>query len=204
MLAAAAVAAAPGLSALQVEDVPSAGPATAVDVRSLGVLRDGDVIFLSAPDALWARMASAWSLPRYGHGHVGMIALDRVGRPLVVHASGDPTRRTATVRAVTVEKFLEEATAASVFRMRDAGRASIAARLAMAEARRGTPFDTEFSLDNGERLYCSELVWKAMSGALGRDVVPRKAWAYARRVVRLSDLESSPDLRLVARAGPPL
>lgn len=178
--------------------------AAAIDPAALGRLRDGDVIFLSAPDALWARLASRWSLPAYRHGHVGMVVLDRDGRPLVVHAGGDPTRRTAVVRAVKVDQFLHEATAATVFRMRHAAAARAAAREALGFARRAAPFDTEFSLHNGEKLYCTELVWRALSSALRRDVVPVKARAYARPVIRLSDLEASPDLRLVARVAAPL
>jgi len=186
------------------EPPPGRHSAPRVDPAALGRLQPGDVIFLSAPRALWARLASEYSLPRYRHGHVGMIVAGIDGRPLVAHAGGDPTRRRAVVRAVPVEEFLEEAESASLFRMRDQRAAPAAGRAALRYARRGVLFDTEFSLNNGDKLYCSELVWRAMSSALRRDVVPVKSSAYARKVVRLRDLEASPDLALVARASAPL
>lgn len=202
-LAATALAAPPVLSRIG-EPPVTAGHAPRVDPAALGRLRSGDVIFLSAPQALWARIASGYSLPRYRHGHVGMIVEGIDGRPMVVHAGGDPTRPRAVVRAVTVERFLEEARSASLFRMRDARAARDAGREAMRFARRAAPFDTDFSLNNGDKLYCSELIWRAMSSALHRDVVPVKASAYARKVVRLRDIETSPDLVLVAQATAPL
>lgn len=173
-----------------------------VDPADLGRLQAGDVIFLSAPNALWARLASQWSLPRYRHGHVGMIVIGRDGQPMVVHAAGDPTRSRATVRAVSLAKFLEEAETAAVFRMKDQAAAPAAAAAAAGFARRRAPFDTDFSLESRDRLYCSEMVWRALSAALHRDVVPRKYSDYGRPTIRLSDLETLPDLRLVARATP--
>ena len=203
VLAAVALAAPPVFARLG-EPPPFGEHAPHVVPADLGSMQAGDVIFLSAPKALWARMASEWSLPQYRHGHVGMIVNGIDGQPMVAHASGDPTRSRATVRVVTVERFLEDAETASLFRMKDAAAAPAAARRALWYARKNTLFDQEFSLSNGEKLYCSELVWLAMSAALGRDVVPVKASAYARPVIKLSDLETSPDLVLVATARAPL
>ena len=200
-LAAAALAVPPALSSSLAPD-PTPHHRAGVDIvdpADLGRLQAGDVIFLSAPKALWARLASQWSLPRYNHGHVGMIVIDRDGRPLVVHASGDPTRSHSTVRAVSLAKFLEEAESAAVFRMNDRA-AAPAAAAASAFARRRVPFDTDFSLKSRNKLYCSEMIWRAMSAALHRDVVPRKYSDYGRLTIRLSDLETSADLKLVARA----
>lgn len=171
-----------------------------VDPADLGRLQAGDVVFLSAPRALWARLASQWSLPKYNHGHVGMVVMGRDGQPMVIHAAGDPTRSHATVRAVSLAKFLEEAETAAVFRMKDRAAAPAAAAAAAGFARRRIPFDTDFSLKSRDRLYCSEMIWRAMSAALHRDVVPRKYSDYGRLTIRLSDLETSADLTLVARA----
>ncbi len=203
-LAAAAIVVPPALLPGLAEAGPDMAPAVRgpgiVDPADLGRLEAGDVIFLSAPQALWARLASQWSLPQYRHGHVGMVVIGRDGEPLVIHASGDPTRSKATVRAVSLGKFLEEAKTAAVFRMRNPAAARVAAAEVESYARRRLLFDTEFSLKSKNRLYCSEMVWRAMSKALHRDVVPRKAFDYGRPSIRLRDLEASPDLALVARA----
>lgn len=201
-LAAIAVAIPPALGSSLADAVHHKVGAQVVDPADLGELRAGDVIFLSAPKALWARLASQWSLPKYNHGHVGMIII-RDGKPMVVHAAGDPTQSRATVRAVSVGKFLEEAESASVFRMKD----PTAARAAAAQAQRFAdlryPFDTDFSLKSRDKLYCSEMIWRAMSAALHRDVVPHKYSDYGRPTIRLSDLETSADLTLIARARAP-
>jgi uncharacterized protein YycO len=204
-LAAAALAGPPALgSSLVDQDAVHRGAgARLVDPAELGALRPGDVIFLSAPKALWARLASQWSLPKYNHGHVGMIVAGKDGRMMVVHAAGDPTRNRATVRAVPVAKFLEEAEAATVFRMKDPAAARVAASEAARFARERLPFDTDFSLRSRDKLYCSEMVWRAMSAALHRDVVPHKYSDYGRPTIRLSDLETSADLTLVAHARAP-
>ena len=190
----------PALAGADGESAPVTRGPDMIDPAALGRLEAGDVVFLSAPQALWARLASQWSLPEYKHGHVGMVVIGRDGEPMVVHASGDPTRSRATVRAVSVAKFFEEARAATVFRMKDPAAARVAAAQVEGYARRRLLFDTEFSLKSRNKLYCSEMVWRAMSAALKRDVVPRKAWDYGRPSIRLRDLETSPDLVLVARA----
>jgi hypothetical protein len=203
-LAATAIVVPPALLPGLAERAPDMAPVVRgpgiVDPADLGRLEAGDVIFFSAPQALWARLASQWSLPRFRHGHVGMVVIGRDGEPLVIHASGDPTRSKATVRAVSLGKFLEEAKTAAVFRMRNPVAARVAAQEVEGYARRRLLFDTEFSLNSKNRLYCSEMVWRAMSKALKRDVVPRKAFDYGRPSIRLRDLEASPDLALVARA----
>jgi len=189
----------PNLVNGEAEAAPGARDPDIIDPANLGQLQAGDVVFLSAQQALWARLASQWSLPKFKHGHVGMVIIDRDGRPMVVHASGDPTRARATVRAVTVDKFFEEAHGAAVFRMKNRAAARVAAATVEGYARRRVLFDTEFSLKTRNRLYCSEMIWRAMSAALGRDVVPKKAWDYGRPTIRLRDLETSPDLVLVAQ-----
>ncbi|MBX7248787.1 MAG: hypothetical protein K1X35_06985 [Caulobacteraceae bacterium] len=183
-----------------------APPATAltalpvVDPARLGTLRNGDVIFLAAPQALWARLASQWSLPQFRHGHVGIVIVEPNGRVGVVHAGGDPTQSRAVVREVAVRDFLHEAQSASVFRMKDPAAAQATAAAARSFAAARIPFDTEFSLQSRDSLYCTEMVWRAMSAALHRDAVPRKHVEYGRAAIRLSDLESSPDLELVVQA----
>lgn len=204
-LAAAAIAVPSALVSgfVQADTAPHARGARIVDPADLGRLEPGDVIFFSAPRALWARLASEWSLPAYRHGHVGMIVAGRDGVPMVVHASGDPTRRKATVRAVSLDKFLEEAESATVFRMRNRSAAATAAAEVQGYARRRLLFDSDFSLSSRDKLYCSEMVWRAMSAALHRDVVPKKGFDYGRATIRLRDLEASPDLVLVTQAHGP-
>lgn len=176
--------------------VPPAPPAILAPVVLPG-LKPGDVVFFSAPDFFWARMASRWSLPRYRHGHVGMV-VDAGGRLLIVHATGSPLATDAHVVAVPLNDFLADATRVDVFRLDDAAAAVRATEKAKAFAAARLPFDKAFSLESTDQLYCSELVWRALSAGYGRDIVPTKSRVAGNDAVLLSDLENAPQLHLIA------
>ena len=66
---------------------------------------------------------------------------------------------------------------------------------------RGAPFDAAFSLDTEEALYCTELVWRALTAAAGEDAAPRKTERVGRLFVAIDDLQASPLLERRWRAG---
>ncbi|MDR3527942.1 MAG: YiiX/YebB-like N1pC/P60 family cysteine hydrolase [Rhizomicrobium sp.] len=159
-------------------------------------LRPGDVVFVTLPGAFWARLASRWSLPQYRHGHVGMVVTTG-DDPFVVHASGNPAQTDAKVVRVRLKEFARGAQRLDVFRPNDAAAALRAAQAADEFALRAVKFDTEFSLESRDRLYCTELIWRALNSGYGRDTVPIKSHFAGREAVFLSDLETSQYLRLV-------
>jgi hypothetical protein len=169
--------------------VPAEAPAPALVVRGLD-LRPGDVVFISVPGAFWADLASRTSLPRYRHGHTGMIV--RGGpAPQVVHASGNPVAADAVVVRVSLAEFTREAKRLDVFRPGDRAAAARAAREAESFAARRLSFDQEFSIDSRDSLYCTELIWRALSFGYGRDVIPQKHWVGGRAMIFMSDLETA-------------
>ncbi len=173
------------------EPAPAALPA-------LPEIRQGDVIFFSAPAAYWASLASRWSGPEYGHGHVG-LAVIRDGRVHVVHAKGDPVQRKAMVVEEPLAVFLREARGVSVFRPLSKAVAKGAAVRAERIVQARTPFDSQFSLQSADRLYCTELIWRALSAGAGFDILPVKSMEAGLPAVFLSDLERSGHLRLAWR-----
>jgi uncharacterized protein YycO len=177
---------------------PATEPPPGRALPPLPEMRSGDIVFLSAPGVFWADAASRWSDPVYRHGHVGVVEV-RGGEVFVVHAKGDPTRSRARVTREPLALFLADARAVSVFRPTSARAAAVAAQVAEDHARRRTPFDGQFSLASADRLYCTELVWRALSAGYGRDVVPVKTAPFGHVAVRLSDLEHAPVLRLAWR-----
>lgn len=51
----------------------------------------------------------------------------------------------------------------------------------------GMPFGRGFSLKSANSLYCSELVWRALSAGAGKDAVPLKSERFGRVYVSISD-----------------
>ena len=181
------------------------------------VLQPGDLVFKGASTALWTEMAAAWSDERDRRwGHVGLVLGVRNqsdSRPVpgrknagcavrIVHAdtgTGDPHRtpepghEIGAVRTVSLEAFLGDVDHAGVFRL-DISPPERVTMLAWAanEADNQTPFDRGYNLASENNLYCTELVWRAMSEALGHDAIPDKSTRMGRTYIALSDLSLHP------------
>lgn len=175
--------------------IEAEGPIPVRILPTLPPFRDGDVVFFSAPGVFWADSASRWSLPEYRHGHVG-IAVATAHGLRVVHAKGSPIQANARVVSEPLPVFLAEARSVSVFRPHAQSAAGGVASAALAYSSIGTSFDSEFSLETADRLYCTELVWRALSAGYGRDVLPRQSVVLGRRAILLSDLETLAILEL--------
>lgn len=172
-------------------------PSAAFEPLALPPIEAGDVVFIAVDSAFWSRAASRFSA--HGFGHVGIAALDAGGHLLIVHAGGSPAAGDAPVLAVAAAEFAREANRIAVYRPHaEASRRVSAGRAALGFVEAGAHFDAAFSLDTTDALYCSELVWRALSSALQRDVVPEKTWLLGLPGVSLADLEKSPALELVA------
>lgn len=115
----------------------------------------------------------------------------RNGRVLVVHAKGSPVDADGVVRSEPISAFLAQSDRVSLFRPDSPAAASRAAAAAVGYAERRAPFDRAFSLRTREAVYCTELVWRALSVGYGEDVLPAKRVEYGRPVVTLADIERS-------------
>lgn len=163
-------------------------------------LQPGDVVFIGVDGAFWAEMASASSLPAHRFGHVGIAARDERGALVIVHAGGAPDRGSAPVLAVPFVEFAAEADRVGIYRLNGSRETrEAAARTALSYARAGLQFDGDFSLETRERLYCTELVWRAFNAA-GADTVPLPSVMAGKSVVTLADLETSALLAQTAYA----
>jgi cell wall-associated NlpC family hydrolase len=130
--------------------VLACGPAPA------GELRDGDVVFQTSSSAQSQAIQRATDSP---YSHLGIVS------PWVLEA-------VATVRYTPFAEWAARGEGGSyaVRRLRDAGEVLTAEKVAAlrrtAEAHLGRPYDLWFEWSD-ERIYCSELVWKAYRDALG-------------------------------------
>jgi len=163
----------------------------------LPALTPGDVLFKGAGSGTGARIAASWSLGDKRWGHVGIVAADGAS---VIHAdtgetalSGDP----GEVRRVPLGVYIADVTVLGHYTVSLFG-SKRDAYLSHAEDAVGLPFDRGFSLRSENALYCSELVWRALSAGAGEDVQPQKSERFGRVYVSISDLSENALMREAA------
>ncbi len=158
---------------------------------ALPALEAGDVLFKGAETGAGTRLAAGWSLGDKRWGHVGIVV---DGGQSVIHADTGEPGEVGAVRKVALADFLADVGTLGIYGINLTGEAR-EAYLAFAESAVGLPFDHGFSVRSENSLYCSELVWRAMSAGLGRDAIPEKSERLGRTYVSVSDLSEHPLLR---------
>lgn len=169
---------------------------TGVATSKAPTLLPGDVIFGRFPRSRWAQLAASFSSDRSGFGHVGVI--DAIASDLIVDADGNPAGGRVSVRSLAA--FLSGADHVEVRRLRLAAaqRRAVALR---ARSWAGVPFDAAMTLAP-DKLYCTELVWRACLAATGQDLVPHKTVIAFRDVITIADLRQAALFDLVWKGAP--
>jgi Permuted papain-like amidase enzyme, YaeF/YiiX, C92 family len=139
--------------------------ATACSTKdSLPAVRDGDLIFQTSRSSQSLAIQRATGSP---YSHMGLI-FNRNGKPYVFEAI-------ATVRFTPLDQWIARGAGHHfvIKRLRNAEKvldsAGIAKLRAAALRFEGRPYDLTFEWSD-ERMYCSELVWKAYDRGLGIQV----------------------------------
>jgi hypothetical protein len=131
-----------------------------------------------------------------GYSHVGLVSVVG-GQVWVLHAA--PARGTEPGGAIAepLASFLApgKASAAALYRLRSPLAAPAAERVAWGFVRARIPFDSAFDLSTPERLYCTEMVWRAYREA-GVDLAPLQR-ARGEKYLLPSRLASSPYLQRI-------
>jgi hypothetical protein len=151
--------------------------------------QEGDVIFQSLP---YSRLVNAIEgATRSPFSHCGIVAKEN-GR-WVVYEALEP------IGATPLGKFISRGRggAFEVYRLRNEFQQHIPQTLANVRKYRGRPYDERYRLDdNGEAIYCSELIYLAYQEATGEPLG---------KLVALRDLKWEPYAKLIERIdnGPP-
>jgi len=154
----------------------------------------GDIVFIGGTGG-WADIGAQLSKTDKRYGHVG-IAIEDEGALMIVHASGAPATG-GTVTTTPYAAFIAHSAQVGIYRAdHDRLTAGITENAAKA-ASDALPFDDAFSLETADAVYCTELVWRALSEAMGKDAVPQKSKILGQDAITLEDLQLSPHLRPV-------
>ncbi len=157
----------------------------------------GDLLFKGAGTGTGTQIAAIWSHGDKRWGHVGIAVANQDGSLSVIHADTGAPRQTGKVVRVSLADYLSDVSDLGVYHIDLTGPARTA-YLAYAETVVGRPFDRAFSLESDTSLYCTELVWRAMSAALGEDPLPAKSQRLGTDYISVSDLSGHPLLREAA------
>jgi hypothetical protein len=142
-------------------------PATTPNVRPQG-WRDGDIVALCGT-SLRSRIVRVFQRNSTDYSHVGIIVAGQAGI-FVVHA--DPAKG-KVIRQRWEDVLRDGTTGGAIYRLRE-GEATIGEKVSRESeklAQAAVPFDDKFDLQSSDRLYCTELVWRAYGDA-GVDLVP--------------------------------
>lgn len=160
------------------------------------IFRSGDVVLRRGQSALSHAVLSADSQGRYSH--VGLVRVSD-GKVWVIHTvpQQKASRERGGVKIEQVSDFLAPANAiaAAIYRPKSFQAAPLAVRAAGDFARRHLPFDGAFDLSTPDRLYCTELIWRAYLAAgidLADNAAPENSYLFPSR------LERSQHLTLIA------
>ena len=139
------------------------------DTLNLENVQSGDLIFRAGNGVAGGFLES--TDPETKYSHVGLVVIQQES-PFVIHASLTGDSNGGKVMLDSLETFLarDQATAVAVYRPRDEETIESAIAIAKNYVEEEIPFDSGFDLSDSERLYCTELVWRAYQEA-GLDLV---------------------------------
>ena len=150
----------------------TARPHLALLEHQTGALRSGDLVFRQGKSALSNAVRTLDTGGTYSH--VGIVA--RRGDAIdVLHVEpGRDVTHVESVKAEPLGNFLGGAQSWAVYRFDGLDGPSALGERVVEIARdyvvQKTRFDSAMSLDDDNELYCTELVWRALTGATGADL----------------------------------
>jgi len=132
--------------------------------------RAGDILLRSG-SSVWAALARKFAIqePRWVHSGILIETPDGLR---VMHMDGSPMGGRLVIESM--EDFIGEHDATLVRPDLDESALENLTRWLEVTAAREIPFDTRFDLKEDQAYYCTELIWRAVKDATGKDPLPVK------------------------------
>lgn len=185
-----------GLAASQDSIVSRAGGESVAAKPAAYAPLAGDIV-LSRGSGFWSDVFAGLNRRDRRYSHAGIVVNDG-GNLKVVHAAADDDGSNGSVRLDGFDRFTAEAQWFTLLRLDDRAAAGRMASAALSMHAAALPFDFEFKLTNERAVYCSELVWHALTTALHRDPLPNKPFIADRQAVLIENfLLDMPELHVV-------
>ncbi len=160
-------------------------------------LRAGDVV-LRHGHGLWSRLFAQLNARDQRFSHAGVVILDAQRQWRVVHADVDDRTGSGRVRMESWHDFVDQTSQIALLRVGDERVATGIVDAALAMHQELLAFDLTFDLSRSDAVYCTELVWRALTLASGRDPLPVKPWVNGREVVLIENLlHDIPELAVI-------
>jgi uncharacterized protein YycO len=156
--------------AMPAASVPASHIAAPLDLFSFAQARDGDLIFRAGRDMVSQIIMAQNDGARFSH--VGVI-FRRNDKVMVVHAlpseGGSPGG--VVLEPLSIFASADNASRIALYRIPGLRQADTTRISGYALSQVGKPFDDEFSMTDGSRMYCAELAVKAYAAA-GQVITP--------------------------------
>ncbi|HEX7681631.1 MAG TPA: YiiX/YebB-like N1pC/P60 family cysteine hydrolase [Thermoanaerobaculia bacterium] len=129
----------------------------------------GDIVFMQG-NTIRGAVVRLFETPSGDYSHVGIIVIEKSG-VFIIHANPGNDSRTDRVIKEPWDAVISprRVTGAAVFRLAHEPTARmvgiLAAGIAQQFEREALPFDHDFDLMTPQKLYCTELVWRAYMAA---------------------------------------
>lgn len=141
-------------------------------------LEEGDIIMRKGFGYISNKITQILDEP-YSLSHCGIIVFSKNNKPIVIHSVSSTLSDIDGVQSCSIKKFCNESHHNSIVvaRLKNTNaesRRSIALKAKEFLAAQ-TPFDNSFDMTDNTKLYCTELVWKALWETQKIDIYPDKA-----------------------------
>ena len=137
------------------------------DIADKQKLSSGDIIFRKGT-SFWSPFFSTLN-SQTGYSHVGVIVKDR-GELYVIHSDSDDLAINGGVQKTILNQFIEESSLVKFMnnKMTPDVKNKFLKNIGYSLEKK-VPFDDDFDIhDNGEKLYCTELLWRSALNSGGK------------------------------------